>query len=528
MKIAAFFNLLLLILLAYNGRAQFQNVMVGNQHSPEEVSICINPKNHLQLTAGANLDNYYYSSDGGLTWTGKTLVSPPYGVYGDPIVFADTSGAFYYMHLSNPPPGNGGWVDRMVCQRSTDGGRTYDTGTTTGLNGTKVQDKPGVAVNPFNNEIYVCWTQFDVYASHNGMDSSVILFSKSSDHAATWSAPARISRRAGNCVDSDSTVEGAVPCVGPNGQIYVAWTGPDGIVFNKSSDGGLTWLASETKVCAVPGGWDYNISGLFRCNGLPATVCDLSPGPNRGTIYINWSDQRNGTTDTDVWMVKSTDEGQTWSAPCRVNTDAPGRQNFLSWMTVDPADGNVYVVYYDRRSRSIQGDTTDVYLARSADGGKSFTDFRINQQSFIPKPGVFFGDYIGISALSGMVRPVWMQYDGISTLSAWTAIMDAGMMGFADPGNKEPYPMQLRQNSPNPFDDNTVIHFDLQDKCRVSLFVSDLRGRKVAVLYENQKMDKGGHDYVFNARAAGLEPGMYEYTLESDTSRLTRKMNVLK
>ena len=62
-----------------------------------------------------------------------------------------------------------------------------------------------------------------------------------------------------------------------------------------------------------PGGWDYDIPGINRCNGLPITVCDLSGGSNHGTIYINWTDQRNGTDDTDVWLAKSTDGGDTWT-----------------------------------------------------------------------------------------------------------------------------------------------------------------------------------------------------------------------
>jgi hypothetical protein len=39
-------------------------------------------------------------------------------------------------------------------------------------------------------------------------------------------------------VDEDDAVEGAVP----NGEVYVAWAGPRGIVFNRSLDGDQIWL----------------------------------------------------------------------------------------------------------------------------------------------------------------------------------------------------------------------------------------------------------------------------------------------
>ena len=79
--------------------------------------------------------------------------------------------------------------------------------------------------------------------------------------------------------------------------------GPLGLVFTKSTDQGLTWPSDNLYVTDIPGGWDYAIPGIYRVHGLPVTCCDLSQGPNRGNIYINWSDQRNGLEDTDIFFV---------------------------------------------------------------------------------------------------------------------------------------------------------------------------------------------------------------------------------
>ena len=231
------------------------------------------------------------------------------------------------------------WLDRIVCQKSVNGGQTWDNGTFMGLNGVKAQDKEWAVVDPANNNIYVCWTQFDKYGSTNPLDSSNIMFSKSSDGGSNWSPARRLNRKAGDCLDMDNTVEGAVPAVGPNGQIYSSWAGPLGLVFTRSADGGSTWTDDNKIICAIPGGWDYGVPGIYRANGLPVTCCDLSSGPYRGTIYINWSDQRNGETDTDIWLVKSVDGGETWTDPIRVNDDPPGKQQFFTWMTVDQSTG---------------------------------------------------------------------------------------------------------------------------------------------------------------------------------------------
>jgi hypothetical protein len=513
----AFF--LCLVEFAY---AQYTNVMISNTNSPEEISICINPKNPSQVVAGANLNNVFHSTDGGLSWNIGILTEPTYGVWGDPIIFTDTSGAFYYSHLSNPAAGS--WIDRIVFQKSTDGGATWSPGTYTGLNGAKAQDKEAVVVNPLTNEIYVTWTQFDIYGSADPADSSLILFSKSADAGATWSTPVRLSMDAGNCIDSDSTVEGAIPMIGPAGEIYVVWTGPNGLVFNKSLDNGLTWLPHEITITSTPGGWDYNIAGLQRCNGLPQAICDLSPGPNYGTIYINWTDQRNGTTDTDVWLIKSADGGTTWSSPIRVNDDAPGRQQFLTWMDIDETNGYIYCVFYDRRNFVPPSQKTDVYLARSTDGGNTFTNYKINQNFFTPSPAIFFGDYIGISVYDNIVRPAWMQYAS-GVLSVWTAIVDGISVDMSEPVKHTLAPV-LEQNSPNPFSGNTWIKFNLKKAGMVNLAVYDMLGNKVAALYENEKFKEGNFDYIFNAANYQLKPGIYFYSLDCGEYRITKKMIV--
>jgi hypothetical protein len=275
----------------------------------------------------------------------------------------------------------------------------------------------------------------------------------------------------------------------------------------------------------MPGGWDYNIAGLQRCNGLPQALCDLTGGPNNGTIYINWTDQRNGTTDTDVWLIKSTDGGTTWSSPIRVNDDPPGKQQFLTWMDIDKTNGNIYCVFYDRRNFSTLTQLTDVYLARSVDGGTTFSNYKINTMTFTPSPSVFFGDYIGISAVNNVVRPIWMAYTG-STLSVWTAMIDGATMGIDESSLNAYSPVELQQNEPNPFSESTWIKFNLKKAAKTNLNVYDMLGHKVATLYDNEQFREGNYDYIFNASTYNLKAGIYYYTLSCNEYQITKKMIV--
>ncbi|RLD61655.1 MAG: glycosyl hydrolase [Bacteroidetes bacterium] len=498
--------------------AQHQNVVITDTGTPEEPSIYINPKNTDQLVGGANINNVFSSDDGGFTWNVEALVSPEYGVWGDPCLIVDTAGSYYFFHLSNPQSGS--WIDRIVCQKSTDNGQTWNDGSYMGLNGNKAQDKEWAIVDWANNNIYVTWTQFDDYGSPNPDDISIILFSKSTDGGMNWSEAVKINEVDGDCIDSDNTTEGAVPCVGSNGEVFVSWAGPLGIVFDKSLDGGETWLENDIFVTDFPGGWAYDIPGISRCNGLPITICDLSGGENHGTIYINWSDQRNGTDDTDVWMVKSTDAGETWTEPVRVNDDPAGRQQFFTWMTIDQVTGNLYFVFYDRRNYS--DNNTDVFMAKSVDGGETFVNFKISESPFLPYSSVFFGDYNNITAHDGVIRPIWTRlHEG--QLSVWTAIISLFTTDI-ETADEPAIPFALDQNYPNPFKETTHFSFKLKKTSIISLKIIDLFGREVATMINKKTLQPGVYFEHFSASTYNIPPGVYYFSLTGDNQRQVRKM----
>lgn len=501
------FRIFTLIFLFSSVQALAQNVVINSTGNPNETGICMDPKRPHILVAGSNLNHVYTSSDTGRTWTAKRLNSP-YGVWGDPSIDVDTAGNFYFFHLSNPA--NGNWIDRIVCQKSVDDGATWTSGTFTGLNGTKAQDKQWSAIDPNNGNIYLTWTQFDDYGSSNPLDSSLILFSKSTDNGNTWSTPMRINSVAGDCLDKDNTVEGAFPTIGPNGEIYVSWAGPLGLVFNRSTDEGNTWLNHEIRIDSMPGGWDYTIPGIMRANGLPVTKCDLSGGPNHGTIYVNWSEQRSDSTDTDVYLTKSTDGGNTWSAPIRVNDDTTKTHQFFTWMDIDQTTGHLYFIFYDRRNRTDM--KTDVFMAISKDGGNSFLNVEISESFMEPDPFVFFGDYTNIVAHNGVVRPIWTRLH-YGQLSVLTDITPLNKLISVHENRMEPRAHHVVQY-PNPAKDKTYVSFKLHETATVNLALYNQNGALVLNLINNQKYPYGKHVIPIDLAELNLPAGHYLIRLE--------------
>ena len=400
-------------------------------HSAVETAIAIDPTDPDHIVGSAvvaigdprarRITNFTYVSwDGGDSWVSVAMPNPDGRVQGDDAVVIDHRGRVYrtylgFKHLRDPDalnPRNG-----LFLAASEDGGLTYEPPVTLIEHVNSIvpfEDKPYPAVDlspdsPYQGAVYVAWTRFTRYGSASPDDSSFIYVVASHDGGRTFSRPQRLPAGGGDALDGDDTVEGAVPALGPDGEVYIAWSGPRGIEFTRSLDGGKMWDPART-ILDQPGGWDLQIEGLSRANGMPVTAVDISGGPDRGTVYVNWADLRNNDGqdgDADIFLSRSTDGGATWSEPLRVNQDAVGngRDQFFTWMSVDPVDGSVNIVYYDRRDGD--GSGVHVYLARSIDGGQTFTEFRISTEAFVPVPGRFFGDYNGISAYGGRVASLW-------------------------------------------------------------------------------------------------------------------------
>ncbi len=498
------------VLFVVSTFAQYQNIRIDGpqSNSPEEVTIAINPANPDVLAGGANIDHFYYSVDGGLSW-GEKHLSSTLGVWGDPCVLFDSLGNLYYAHLSNPVTGY--WIDRIVVQKSIDNGITWNDGAGVGFVNPKNQDKEWLAVDlsqsQYKGNIYMTWTEFDDYGSSNPNDSSRIRFSKSTDQGETWSEAITISDRSGNCIDSDNTTEGAVPAVGPNGEIYVSWTGPEGLVLDKSTDGGDTW-GTDIFISDVPGGWDFDVPGIWRCNGLPITMCDISNSPYRGYIYSCWGDQRNGTTNTDVFFSRSTNGGETWSPALKVNDDNTNRHQFFPWMTIDQTTGIIWGVFYDRRNTT--GSATDVYVVKSIDGGESFENFKVSESSFTPTSNVFFGDYSNIAAWDKKIYPIWSRLQS-GQLSIWTAIIEDTVT----------VPVEFTQFSASVYSGNVMLEWETSTETnnlgfeieRVSSLTTPLFNEWIRIGFrEGHGTTTEQHNYSFTDEE--LLSGVYQYRLK--------------
>jgi hypothetical protein len=104
-------------------------------------------------------------------------------------------------------------------------------------------------------------------------------------------------------------------------------------------------------------------------------------------------------------------------------------------------------------------------------------------------------------------------------------ILELSNAGLAPELLDLPETFALHQNFPNPFNDYTIIGYDVPEASHVKMVVYDLLGRRIAVLHDGQQ--KGGrHRLVFDAHS--VASGVYFYRMEIDKTIYTGKMVVVK
>lgn len=506
-----------MMLGSFCGYSQHRIVEIDKRKSvvPNEPSVYIHPLNDRIVFAGSNIDNYYRSSNGGKTWK-KQKMESSLGVWGDPVLFADSSGTVYFSHLSRTPgKSNYEYIDRIVVQRSTNEGKSFEDGVGVGYNGLKAQDKQWMSADNhseiFRGRAYISWTEFDKYESKKPEDHSRIRFSYSIDQGKSFSPAMTVSDTVGDCLDDDNTLEGATTTVCLSGKVLMAWSGYENIYLDASENGGKDW-GTDRVIARQPGGWVIDISHIYRCNGLPFLVTDFSQGKFRGRVYLLWGSTKHG--NADIWLKYSDDEGETWSEDKRVNntstTDTSSQ--FLGHLAVDPLSGYLYTVFYDRR-HSEHNTFMDVYVAVSKDGGETFENYRITPRSFAtPGKAMFFGDYNGIDARNGEIRPIWTQTLQKKGLSIRTALLREQIQDATLQQHLSAYFLR---------DQELLFHFYFNKPVSSGTIKVSRRGRVISRMgFANASgSEKKEQEIVFEIPE--LRKGLkYRITLKTDAGRL--------
>lgn len=381
----------------------FDNIFLGTDFG--EPYIATNPRDPLNSVCAFNINNLYYTLDG-YNWTKNNPTFAGFTVIGDPVMAYDSLGTCYYAQLYQ----NGATYGITVI-KSTNKGVTWVNPTSVYSTTVGLSDKEWITADqtagPYSNYVYVGWRQFG---------STGMRFSRSTDLGSTWSAP-----------QTFQGGQGAYVAVGPNGNtqggsVYFAATTGGGMYINRSTDGGATFSPQVIAAVINPPGIScagrYTVKNCIRNNEFPRMAADNSFTSTRGNVYVVFAANPVGPDNADIFIIRSTDYGITWTSPQRVNDDATTTDQWLPSVSVDNKTGKVFVCWYDSRVDAASNIQTRLYAAVSSNGGTSFqsnesvSDVNFNPNSMaVGQPGGenYIGDYIGNSAIGSTSYNVWMD-----------------------------------------------------------------------------------------------------------------------
>lgn len=385
------------------------------------------PETNFPDRGGSTL-GYSISNNKGASFTDQgfpTVGSDPSSSMGFDQIFACSSPTnFYFSTLYNSSNQTG-----VSFSTSVDGGKTFGQPViaASASNMGHFFDGDWMAVDLNNPQrIFITYTDDDTTGTvcPTALGTSIELV-HSDNGGNTWSSPITVAPEV--CFDASSPNKGIVEfsgiAVDPRGtRVYVSWESFVPGSFDRQvniasaaipiTPGSLSFGApnkvSSVNYVGTFDGQDFTPGGNSFFEGLQGRIIDyehpsLAIGKgqkNNGVLYVAWNDGTDPIVDVhslfgvyrfaDIVMTSSSDGGNTWTTPVKVNDDIedgsaqhPFTDQFMPAVATDK-DGTVAVCFYDRRDDPLNfliGRT----CAKSDDAGKHWNNMPTQQPGSPPE-----------------------------------------------------------------------------------------------------------------------------------------------
>ena len=379
----------------------------------------------LTLVSGPSL--YAKCTVGAGTGTNFVNAEVEPQIAADPINPRHFVGAFQQDRWSN------GGAHGLVAAATFDGGKTwtetplpFSLCAPGGANFDRASD-PWVSIGP-DGTVYANAISFD----HITDNRNAVTAARSTDGGLTWTnlvLVADFESNGGqfstdkNSVTADPVKAGVAyavwdtlvaPTDNPDDNPHAsAYTGPT--FFSKTKDGGVTW--STPRIIVDTSNRQQTIGNVIQVDPRTGTLynfADLIQPPNPGGLGGVNGDTTQGF---NVAFVKSTDGGETWSAPKIVapitnpsvtdpNTGAVIRTgDIIPGSAIDPNTGQLYVVWQDSSftsNPSLKKGVVQVAFSTSTDGGANWSapkpvSTATGQPAFTPTVSVNSNGVVGVT-----------------------------------------------------------------------------------------------------------------------------------
>jgi hypothetical protein len=369
---------------------QSETMTAANPDNPNEIVVAYNDSRSFGTSN--NISGASVSTDGGTTFTRLTAAtgrSPFDNTFGDPVVMYNRNlGTWFtvWLDITCGSFGLGGYKTTTPSDPNSWSHFCVHTGSSDDRESGAVDNNPA---SPHYGRMYVSWNDFAVGGN---------LKVRFSDDGVTWTER-QLFGSTPFMRDVQSTVDLTT------GDVYVAGMdeGGGGFPHNdvnhmfRSTDGGSTWVHTYT-------GPSFPGPGLTTCASNSYFACMFTgpsywrhegwgqPAANNGVVSLVYAQKGAGSDPGDVFYIRSTDQGATFGAPVKLNTDATTRPQWQPNISV-AEDNSLLAVWYDARESTTctKGNSGvpcyRMWARKSTDGGATWLADMEFSDVVTPLPG---------------------------------------------------------------------------------------------------------------------------------------------
>jgi hypothetical protein len=326
---------------------QSETFSAANPDNPDQIVVAFNDSRNWP--AFTNISGASVSTDGGTTFTRLTTgagASPFNNTFGDPVVMYNReSGVWFTVWLDAACGGQGlgGYKSATPWDPNSWTHFCIHTGSSDDRESGWVDNNPA---SPNYGNMYVSWNNF--------ADGGSLRVRSSTDNGLTWGNERQLAPASPFTRDVQLTGD-----LGTSGHVYVAGMNEmNGGLTNRanklyrSTDGGNTWTNTYNGPTFAAPGRTTCPNSYFACmypdtGGYWRHMGWGQPAALNGMVHYVYASRRTGDPG-DVYYIRSTDNGNTFGAPLKLNTDTGTRAQWQPNLSA-AADGSLLAVWYDER-----------------------------------------------------------------------------------------------------------------------------------------------------------------------------------
>lgn len=138
------------------------------------------------------------------------------------------------------------------------------------------------------------------------------------------------------------------------------------------------------------------------------------------------------------------------------------------------------------------------------------------------------GIFSGITNTEETSWDIMFRVTDDKSISTFKELVFSSTTGIENNGQFIVNNLQLEQNYPNPFNPSTTINFSVLNSEKMSLYIYNIKGERIDVLFDDRKLNAG--NYTVNWKAGKeFSSGIYFYGIETESGiKQIKKMTLLK